>query len=154
MATYSETPQKEAPFWHPTGPENLAFRCATRIYANGDIVKLWKLERDTKIVHAVVGNERLDSNGVPTLAGVLRLNDGTTQVTLVTCGTAILGAAAGSVTFTTNQAAVGYILPTRGFWLEFFFTAGPATAVTGILSFGVQLSFIHFGGESPLRPTG
>jgi hypothetical protein len=156
MATYTEKSFNEGPFWHPTAPFPLVFRTTSRTYANGDIVKLAKVERDTKILTAFYGGDRLDTNGAPSAAGQLELYDGTTTVALIALTTELSSATAASRTRfgLTNPDAVGYVVPTRGFWLQFRFTAALATAAAGVFGAGILGAGCMFGSESPLRPTG
>lgn len=156
MATFDEAYYKDAPFYHPTGGSAMAGRTTARSYANGDIVRLHKVERDTKIGDAVVAPDRLDTNGTPTATGELELYDGTTTVSLVSLTTTNLGSAtaASRMARTTNPASIGYVVPTRGFWLQFRFTAAFATAASGSLGFSVQRTNVLTGAESPLVPTG
>lgn len=157
MATYTEAYNKDAPFYHPTGGGSpYAGITTSRELANGDIIKLQQVERDTKIKDAVVGASRQDTHATPTLAGVLELTDGTTTVALVTCGVTVLGSATASdrVARLNNPAAVGYIVPSRGFWLQFRVTAGPATVAAGTIGFAVESTNVMYGNESPVRPTG
>lgn len=157
MATYTELSFNEGPFWHPTAPFPLVTRTQTsRTYANGDIVKLFKVAQDTKILCAFFGSDRLDTNGAPTVAGQLELYDGTTTVALAALSTQMSSATAASRTFIglTNPDAVGYVVPTRGFWLQFRFTAALATAAAGKFGAGILGAGAMFGLESPLRPTG
>lgn len=157
MATYTELSFNEGPFWHPTAPFPLVTRTQTsRSYANGDIVRLFKVAQDTKILYAVYGGDRLDS-GTPTLTAQLELYDGTTTVALLTLGTAVLGSATASQRYAhglTNPDAVGYVVPTRGFWLQLRFTAVNATPSAGKFGAGILAAGQMFGLESPLRPTG
>lgn len=156
MATYDETYFKDAPFWHPTGGGTPAGQTTARVYANGDIVRLHKLERDQKVMEVTLGCDRLDTNGAPTLAFVFELTDGTSPITLAT----MIAASVGSATAATrifrldNPLAIGYVVPTRGFYLQFRATAGPATGASGKLYFAVRTSSVLTGSESPLRPTG
>lgn len=156
MATYEEKYFKDAPFYHPVGGGPLAGRTTSRAYANGDIVKLHKVERDTKMGDAVVGPDRLDTNGAPSATGVLELTDGTTTVELVTLSIANLSSATAATRMarTTNPASIGLVVPTRGFWLQFRFTAVFATAAAGQLGFSVSRTNVTTGDESPLAPTG
>lgn len=158
MATHTEVYFNDAAFYHPTGGGPLAGRTTARVYANGDTVRLHKVERDTKLGDVVVATDRLDTNGAPTLAGVLELVDsaGASLVTLVTLAAALLGdaTAANRIRRLDNPAALGYVVPSRGCWLQFRFTAGPATGASGQLAFSVERTNVVTGAESPLAPTG
>jgi len=141
---------------YPVGNEGMSLmipRQAAATYANGDIIKGPKLERDLKIVDAIAAGGELDSNAPPTATAKLRLNDGSTQVNLISIDATTLGSA-DWVQRINLQAAVGYVIPTRGFWLELVFDAAFATAAAAALVFGVTVSPCMFGDEGPLAPTG
>lgn len=157
MATYLHKAFAEGPYWHPTsGATALVFREPTRVYADGDILKLCKVERDLKIADASYAGDRLDTNGAPTATGVLEITDGVTPLTLITFTTAHLGSATASARIARldNPAMLGFVVPTRGYWLQVRFTAAFATAATGIIAAGVSVTALLFGQESALRPTG
>lgn len=127
-------------------------RQAARTYANGDIIRGPYLERDLKICDAIAAGEELDSNASPTATGKLRVTDGTTTVDVIAVTATQLGTA-GWVARLTEQAALGYVIPSRGFWMEFVFDAAFATAASGIITFGLTVSTNMFG-DSVLAPTG
>lgn len=130
----------------------------TRTYANGDTVQFVKLGFGDKITTARFSNDQLDSNGGPTLAGVLEVvdPDGST-VTLCTLTTSILGAAAGSITMLTNPAALGYVVKTRSTtspaYVQFRVTAGPATGAAGSIAAFVGVTTTLYGKEDMTTPT-
>lgn len=156
MATYEEVYNKDAAFYHPTGGGPLAGRTTSRTYANADVVKLHKIERDTKLADLVVTSDRLDTNATPTLAAVVEVTDGTTPTVLATLATTFFGSATAAtrVARLDNPAALGYVIPSRGFWLQIRFTAGPATAAAGVIGFALDRTNVLSGAESPLVPTG
>jgi hypothetical protein len=154
MATYLSGAQDHT--MYPIGAGGMFImvpRQADRTYADGDIIKGPNLERDLKICDAIVANEELDTNASPTATGKLRVTDGTTTVNIVAVTAASLGTA-GAITRITEEPAVGYVIPTRGFRLEFVFDAAFATAAAGVIVFGVLVSPQMFGAESPLAPAG
>jgi hypothetical protein len=130
----------------------------TRTYAIGDTVGIVKLGFGDKICRATFSNDQLDSNGSPLLAGVFELvdPDGST-ITLCTLGTAILGAAAGSITGMTNPAALGYVVKTRSpnssAYVQFRVTAAPATGVAGSIAAFVGVTTTLYGKEDMTVPT-
>lgn len=141
---------------YPIGTQGLPLmvpRQVARTYANGDIIKGPKIERDLKIVEAIVGNDELDSNASPTATGKLRVTDGTTTVNVVAVTAATLGVDDG-ITRLNQFAALGYVIPTRGFWFEFVFDAAFATAASGQICFGLWVCPLMWGGEGPLTPSG
>lgn len=152
MATYTAKPFLEGAHYSRVGTQ-FAYREPTRIYATGDILKLLYVERDTKIMWAALGASQLDSNGASAVTATLRLNNGSTQVNIVVAPATTLRAATGGVTALSEQAALGYIVPARGYWLEVLFGTF-TTAVTGIVSVSLQMSNVMYGTESPLAPTG
>lgn len=158
MPTYEEVYYKDAAFYHPVGGGPLAGRTTARTYANGNTVGLHKVERDTKLGDVVVASDRLDTNGAPTLAGVLELVDsaGASLVVLATLATTFFGSATAAtrVARLDNPAALGYVVPSRGCYLQIRFTAGPATAASGQIAFSVSRTNVTTGAESPLAPTG
>lgn len=153
MATTTLTAFKTAPFYYPCAGSWLGVRAASATYANGDIIKGPKIQRDLKICEALVANEELDSNATPTATGKLRLYDGSTAVNLVSVAAATLGVDDGITRLNVDDAAF-YVVPTEGFWLEFVFDAAFATAAAGVIAFGVAVSPIMWGGESPIAPSG
>lgn len=153
MATYEEVYFKDAAFYHPTGGGPLAGRTTSRVLANGDVVKLHKVERDTKIADAVLSVPILDAHATPTATGQLELTDGSTTVALVAVSTAL--AATGGIARLSNAAALGYVVPSRGFWLQFRMLTAVATAPSaGVIGFAVNRTNVLSGAESPLAPTG
>jgi hypothetical protein len=154
--TYESVYFKDAAFYHPTGGGPLVGRTTTREYVTGDIVKLHKIERDTKLGDVVIASDRMDTNATPTLAGVLEITDGTTPTVLATLATTFFGSATAATRIARldNPAALGYVTPTRGFYLQVRMTASPATSVTGVISFSVERTNVLTGAESPLVPTG
>lgn len=154
MTTYNTTavnhniyPVGSAPVWL------MVPRQTARTYANGDKIIGPNIERDLKICDAIVGNEELDSDGSPTATGKLRVTDGTTTVNVVSVAAATLGADDG-ITRLNVDDALGYVIPSRGFWFEFVFDAAFATAAEGVIVFGIEFSPLMFGGEGPLVPSG
>jgi hypothetical protein len=156
MTTYAEVYNKDAAFYHPTGGGPLAGRTTSRVLANADVILLHKLERDTKLGDLVVASDRLDTNAGPTLAGVVEVTDGVTPTVLATLATTFFGAAAAATRIARldNPAALGYVIPSRGFWLQIRITAGPATAAAGQIAFSLERTNLTTGAESPLVPTG
>lgn len=130
----------------------------TRSYANGDTVGIVRLGFGDKIVAARFSNDQLDSNNSPLLAGVLEVvdPDGST-VTLVTLTTALLGAAAGSITPMTNPAALGYVIksksPSSAAYVQFRVTAAPATVAAGSIAAFVGVTSTLYGKEDMTVPT-
>lgn len=155
MATHEEVYFKDAAFYHPTGGGPLAGRTTARTYGNGDVVKLHKIERDTKLGDLVVASDRLDT-GAAAMTGVVEVTDGTSPITLATLPTTFFGSATASqrVARLDNPAALGYVIPSRGFWLQIRITAGPAAAASGQMAFSLDRTNVVTGGESPLAPTG
>lgn len=143
MATYTETSFNEGPWYHPTHSLNFAFRTTQGITFGADTIKLLQLERDTKIVDAIVTSS-VALGG--TTAATLRLNDGTTQVNIISAASLV---AANTVTRLNVAAALGYIIPTRGFWLELLLTAATNA---GEIYVGLFTSNVMFGDEGPLAP--
>src|SRR5690606_31566326 len=135
MATFTEIYNKDGAFYHPTGGGPLAGRTTSREYDDGDVVKLHQIERDTKIGNATLSASAMDVHATPTMTAVLELTDGTTTVALVSMSAATIGA--GGVEQLTNPAALGYVVPSRGFWLQIRITAAPATVAAGIFGFSV-----------------
>lgn len=130
----------------------------TRTYAIGDTVRIVKLGFGDKITTARFSNDQLDSNGSPLLAGVFEVidPDGTTT-TLITLSTAVLGAAAGSVTALNNPAALGYVVKTRSpnssAYVQFRVTAAPATGAAGSIAAFVGVTTTLYGAEDMTTPT-
>lgn len=156
MATYTEVYYKDAPFYHPVGGPQFAGVTTSRTLANGDIILLNKVERDAKLMDVVLGSSRQDTNGTPTLAGVFELTDGTTPIVLATLAITFFGSATAATRIARldNPLAIGYVVPSRGFYLQFRITAGPATGAAGICYFAARFTNVLYGNESPLRPTG
>lgn len=146
MATYDEVPYNGVPLHrNAVGPQ--IYRGAVRTFATGDIVRLWKIERDVKVVDCLVGASVSLGAAAPV---TVRLNDGTTQVNLITVAQL---ATANLITRLNVSAGLGYVVPTRGFWLEVLFgtvtTATPGSVIVGMVTSGAMI-----GVESPLQPTG
>ena len=147
MATYTETCHNDAPYYQPTnGGLNFSWRTARGITFGTDTVELIHLERDTKIVGACVTSSAALGG---TCAGDLRLNDGSTTVDIISGASLV---SADTVTFANVADGIGYVVPTRGFWLEFLFTA--AAANPGELYVALWTSNVMFGDESVLEPAG
>lgn len=159
MATYNTTAVNHNIY--PIGTQGLPLmvpRQEARTYANGDIIKGPKIERDLKIVEAIVGNDELDSDGSPTATGKLRLtgpdgSGGTDTVDVVAVAAATLGVDDG-ITRLNQFAALGFVIPRAGWSFEFVFDAAFATAASGQICFGLWVCPLMFGGEGPLTPSG
>lgn len=130
----------------------LAHQEAARIYGNGDVVQLVRPERALKLVGAQVGWQQLDSNGAPTMTATIRANNGASQQNIITLTAAQLGAAAGGTQVLNVPAAIGWIVPARGWWFEWLFTAGPATGASGAIYWKFDVSAAAFGDEDVTRP--
>jgi hypothetical protein len=89
----------------------------------------------------------LDTNAAPTATGKVRLNNGTTQVNLVDITAAQLGTANGVVVHGNVPAGINKLIEDDGFWVELVFDAAFATAATGVVVFGVQVTPNLWGGE-------
>jgi len=139
MADYTERSYYEGPWYHPTHSLNFAWRTSRGITFGTDTIKLLQLERDTKIVDALVTSSAALGG---TAAGTLRLNDGSTQVDLIVGASLV---AANTITRLNRASGLGYVTPTRGFWLEFVLTA--AAANPGELYFGLLTTNVMFGSE-------
>jgi hypothetical protein len=129
-------------------------RQADRTYAEDDVIRGPGVERDLKICDAIVSGEELDTNASPTATAKLRLNHLTeSAVNLVAIDATTLGTADWVVRLNL-QAALGFVVPDRGYWLELVFDDAFATAAAGTICFGITVSPTNFGAESPLAPTG
>lgn len=153
MATYTERPYSEAPLW---GPKGIMFgwRCTTRVYANGDIVQIAKVQRGNKIISSGIATaDEMDTNAAPTMTSKLRLYDGTTEIILVTATAVQHGTTGGFVQYANVPAGFAYVVPTAGFRLEWVVTAALATAATGIVRVMVNMTGLCFGGEDFTAPS-
>lgn len=153
MSTYEETPYHNAAYYPKHSGEILAFRSAARTYANGDLVRYWRVRKDIKITFAQVLNEELDSNVSPTATGKLRVTDGTTPQNLVSLSAAGLGAADNSTLINIDDA-LGFVVPGNGYYIELVFDAAFATAASGKVAVAVGFSAVNYGSESPFAPSG
>jgi hypothetical protein len=131
---------------HPQGHQEVA-----RTYGLNDVVQLLRPERGLKLCAAQLGWGQLDSNGAPTATATLRSNNGATQQNIMTLSAAQLGAG-GTQGFINVPAAIGYIIPARGYWIEILFTAAPATAAAGALYWMLLFSPFAYGDEEITRP--
>jgi hypothetical protein len=153
MATYYENCYYDQ-YYHPVGGGDLVWQTTSRQYANADVVRYFSLVRDTKICEATIMNAQLDSHATPTIAATLRTNDGTTQQNIMTLTAAAALAVADGRADMNVAAALGYVIPAAGYWLELLFTAGPATAAAGIIYVRLKVTNVMFQGEGPVTPTG
>ena len=125
---------------------------ATRVYANGDIVKGPKIAKGNKIVDAYFATGDIDTNGSPTATCKLRINDGSTQVKLIDVTAAQLSTTGGimlSGISSGNYLNFNHVVPTDGYWLEVVFDAAFATAATGVLAFGILVTNNLWTAEQP-----
>lgn len=136
----------------PRFPRNdtwLMFDEPTREYPTvNDWVLGPKIAKGCKITNAVLSfSDEFDEDATPSGIATLRLNDGTTQVNLVTCTAVQAGTAGGFVQFLNVPAGINYIVESDGFWAEVIFTTAPDDPKTAILCAGVQISSNLWGDE-------
>lgn len=126
MANYNEKPyNRGVAAYHPTGQQNQAWRCVERTYAADDTIRLWKLERDTKITGgAVACVAAIGASGTVDL----QITDGTTTKVIVDGGD--LGTA-NTVVHMNDVEALGWVTDNQDYWVEIVIkTIGtPAAAV-------------------------
>lgn len=153
MATYTEAPFHNGP-WGRAYTDVLAWRCAAREYANGDIIKLFVLGLGTKVGDCVVANNEADEDASPTLTGVLELAHATeSAIPIVSVAAATLGVDDG-FTRTNNIEGLGITTQEQGYWVQFRFTAANANPKSAILAFTVPVTNLLYRGEDPTAPTG
>lgn len=154
MATVTHYSHSDGP-WQRVNHDQIVVKQATRIYANGDIVKGPILGIGAIITaDTCVANDQLDSDGTPAAVGVLEVTDGSTTQALVNVSASTLGAAAGGVTFLNVPGALGWVAPTAGYWIQFRITTGPDVGVTGVVRFAVGVTAQNYNRDDPTRPTG
>lgn len=140
--------------WYYTKGDFLGVSFAAKIFAIGDIDFGPNVARGAKIGDSILANGRLDSNGAPTLTGVLEITDGVTPITLIDLSAAAAAVAAGSVTRGNTVAGINFTVPGDGYKLQFRCTANPATGASGILKFGIHVTGLCYGDEDPTRAIG
>ncbi|HKV13340.1 MAG TPA: hypothetical protein VJ725_34685 [Thermoanaerobaculia bacterium] len=155
MATYTNKIHYDGS-WYRVYGDHLCWKEATsRTYANGDIILGPHLALGTVIADALVTHDELDTNAAPTATGVLELfKTGETPIPIVSVSAATLGIADGA-TRLNNRAAHGHVVASTGWYIRFRFTAAFATAGSGKINFGINLSgHVPSGGGDPTNPTG
>jgi hypothetical protein len=149
--TYSTIPFNSAIAFPVNGATMpLAHQEVARTYGLNDVVQLVRPERALKLVGAAIAWAQLDSNGTPLMTAKMRANNGTSQQDIITVTAAQLGAA--GFQGMNVPAALGFIIPARGWWIEFLVTAAPATAASGAIYWKVDVSAAAYGDEDVTRP--
>lgn len=121
---------------------------ATREYEENDIIKGPKVRKGSKICNAVLAlSDEIDEDASPTATMTLRLNNGTTQVSLVTLSTTQTGTANGVVQYLNAPAGINHLVEDDGYWVEAIVDAAVANPKTAIVTLGVQVSTNLWGGE-------
>lgn len=150
MATTYTNESYNYPPRFPRG-ENIWLLCdePTREYSVvNDKVLGPKVAKGCKITNAVLSfSDEFDEDATPSGVCTVRLNDGTTQINLVTCSTTQAGTAGGFVQYLNVPAGLNYIVESDGFWVEAIFTTAPDDVKTAILGFGVEVTNNLWGDE-------
>lgn len=150
MATTYTNESYNYPPRFPRG-ENIWLLCdePTREYATvNDKVLGPKVAKGCKITNAVLSfSDEFDEDATPAGICTVRLNDGTTQINLVTCTATQAGTAGGFVQYLNVPAGLNYIVESDGFWVEAIFTTAPDDVKTAILGFGVEVTNNLWGDE-------
>lgn len=131
------------------GSEWLIVEEATREYDTvNDVVKGPKIAKGVKIANAVLAfSDEFDEDATPAGICTVRLNNGTTQVNLVTCTATQAGTANGFVQYLNEYAGLNHLVEDDGYWVEAIFTTAPDNVKTAILIFGVEITNNLWGNE-------
>lgn len=108
---------------------------ATPLEAN-DVIKIFKLPVNAKILYGVIESEALDGHATPTLDVDLQVTDGTTTKLLFDGATIVQGGgradtrdagATGEMHAFSSNSAVGYVLDNADYYLALKCMNAPAT---------------------------
>jgi hypothetical protein len=94
-----------------------------------DVIKGPNVPEGATILDAKIVCDDLDTNVTPLITLTLRLNNGTTQVDLITDSTV---GQDGGVARLDVVAGYQYVVPAAGYWLEVLVSAAPATGATDV----------------------
>ncbi len=125
---------------------------------NGDIIKFFQLPVNAKIAGGGFFCAQLDSNGAPTLTLEFSVTDGTTTKKLIDAVTTGAAGSYDAVTLASGPSLtafevafstwMGFVVPTKNYYLQVKATANAATAVAGNIQVFIEYTMDLEGGEA------